>query len=131
MTCLDTDFIISVLRGEKNALIKLEEMEKRQEILSITSISAAELLKGAYNSREPKKEVPKIIAYLNSLNVLEFDVECANIFARIWYNLKKDGTMISEFDILVASTVIRNDETLLTKNIKHFEKIPELRINTW
>lgn len=131
MTCLDTDFIVSLLRENKDALRKFEELEKVQAIMTVSSITAAELVKGAYNSMDPDKEISRVMEYLESLYVLDFDFQCAKTFGRIWNDLKKRGKMINEFDILLASTIINNDEVLLTKNIKHFEKIPELKIKSW
>ena len=131
MTCLDTDFVISLFRGEKNTVIKLRELEDSQKTLYITTASVAELLKGAYNSKQYEKEISRIMMFLESVDVLDFDIKSAHLFAKIWYDLKKSGRMIDEFDILVASTVHSNDETLLTKGIKHFEKISALKIDTW
>ncbi len=128
MTCLDTDFLISFMRGEENSLKKIEELEKKQELLSTTSINATELLKGSYNSKNPKKELIKVKMYLETLEILDFDYESAIIFSKIWYKLKKKGNIIQDFDILIASIAIENDEALLTKNIKHFEKIEGLKL---
>ena len=128
MTCLDTDFLISFIRGNEDSLKKIKELEEREELLSTTSINVAELLKGAYNSKNPTKELMKVNVYLDALEILDFDYESAIIFSKIWYKLKSKGKIIQDFDILIASIAIENGETLLTKNIKHFEKIEELKL---
>lgn len=38
---------------------------------------------------------------------------------------------IEDADLLIASIAVSNDETLLTKNVKHFERVPLLIISSW
>ena len=42
--------------------------------------------------------------------------------------LKKSGTIIADMDLMIASIAIENNCTLLTNNLKHFERISELRV---
>ncbi|MBL7169430.1 MAG: type II toxin-antitoxin system VapC family toxin [Candidatus Aenigmarchaeota archaeon] len=130
MTCLDTDFLVSLMRGDENSTQRLTKLEERRELLTTTSINVAELLKGAYSSENPKKEMLKVDMYLDALEILDFDYESAEIFSKIWNRLKKKGDIIPDFDILIASIAIENNEILLTKNIKHFKKIKELKLES-
>ena len=50
------------------------------------------------------------------------------IFARIRAALRRRGQMISDFDILIASTALQYELTLLTRNTRHFARIPNLRL---
>jgi len=49
-------------------------------------------------------------------------------FARIRGELRKAGRAIGDFDILIAASAIRHDLVLITRNIRHYERIPELKI---
>lgn len=44
---------------------------------------------------------------------------------------KKTGRIIDDMDLLIASTAIAENMILVTHNTKHFEKIPNLRIQDW
>jgi tRNA(fMet)-specific endonuclease VapC len=45
--------------------------------------------------------------------------------------LQKAGKMISDFDLLIGCTSIANDLTLITDNIKEFERINNIKIENW
>ncbi len=51
-------------------------------------------------------------------------------FASIRADLRRRGRMIADFDIVIASTAIERNLMLLTRNQRHFERIPELRFLT-
>ena len=45
--------------------------------------------------------------------------------------LKKSGLIIDEFDILIGATAIANNMILVTRNIKHFERLENIKIDNW
>jgi predicted nucleic acid-binding protein len=49
-------------------------------------------------------------------------------FAHIRGALRRTGNIISDLDILIAATAIQHNLTLVTRNIKDFERIPDLNI---
>ncbi len=51
--------------------------------------------------------------------------------AEIYVYLKKEGNLIEDADILMASTAIVEDLVLITNNIKHFKRVKGLRIDNW
>lgn len=60
MVCLDTSFIIALLRHDQNAEKKLEEYLASRVKLSTTPITACELFKGAYRSKKREVEIKKL-----------------------------------------------------------------------
>jgi predicted nucleic acid-binding protein len=50
-------------------------------------------------------------------------------FARIRADLRRGGRLISDLDLLIAATAIHHDLTLITRNVRHFERIPALSIS--
>ena len=51
--------------------------------------------------------------------------------AEIYVYLKKEGNLIEDADILMASTAIVEDLVLITNKIKHFKRVKGLRIDNW
>lgn len=45
--------------------------------------------------------------------------------------LKKEGNLIEDADILMASTAIVKDLVLITNNLKHFKRVKDLKLDNW
>ena len=55
----------------------------------------------------------------------------ANIYASAKQHLIENGQAIDDFDILIAATAMDSDITVVTDNEKHFNRIPNLKIENW
>jgi len=128
MTCLDTDFIIDLLRRKPAAESKLEELTTDGDKLTTTPLNASELYKGAYNSSRPIEEAKKVRHLLDTLDILEFSTAASETFGKLSIELQRKGNNIGDFDLLIASIALTHGEPLLTKNAKHFSKVPGLAV---
>lgn len=45
--------------------------------------------------------------------------------------LESEGKRIDDFDILIGSTAVKNNLVMVTDNIKHLERIPNIKIENW
>ncbi|MDX9796710.1 MAG: PIN domain-containing protein [Sulfurimonadaceae bacterium] len=126
---LDSDILIYFLKGNKNVVN--EVLKHDLSDLYITRINCTELLYGAYNSTKIKGNLTKINAFLAQFTVLEFDEKSSKIFAQLKAKLKKEGNIIADMDLMIASITIANQEMLATNNHKHFERIKELKRVVW
>lgn len=126
---LDSDILIYFLKGNKNVVN--EVLKHDLSDLYITRINCTELLYGAYNSTKIKENLTKINAFLAQFTVLEFDEKSSKIFAQLKAKLKKEGNIIADIDLMIASITIANQEMLATNNHKHFERIKELKRVVW
>lgn len=125
MVFLDSSIIIDFLRNKQETLNKIRKLYESNAELSTSSINVFELLKGALRS---SKETPeKVYSFLSNIKILNFDSESAKKSAEIFEELRKRGELIDIADLMIASVVIMNNETLLTDNRKHFERISEIR----
>ena len=131
MACLDTTFLVDLIRGEKKVLDTLEKLEKSEENISISSISVMELVMGASISNNASIENDKIMKLLESLIILNFDKDCAVLAGEIQAPLRKKGNLIDLEDIMIGATAVNQNEILITKNKKHFERIPNLEVETY
>lgn len=127
MVCLDTDFLIAYLRDDNAALKKLEGMQS--DTICTTVINAFELYKGVYRTKENVKELYKVKELLNSLELLALDDESAEKAGKLDADMKSNS--VGESDLLIASIVLKNSETLLTRNVKHFERVHGLAVESW
>jgi len=126
MVCLDSDILINYLRREQRAINLFKKSQEEGKQLCTTSINSFELIKGIPRSSKVDKQ--KVLDFLSNFKIYEFDFEVSKIAAEIFENLKSDGQIIDLADIMIASTVIKNGETLATLNLSHFNRINNLQI---
>jgi predicted nucleic acid-binding protein len=62
--------------------------------------------------------------------VLGLDETIVTIFGRERGRLRAAGTLIGDFDLLVAATALHQNLTLLINNRSHFERIDGLRMES-
>ena len=126
---LDSDILIYFLKGKQEIV---EQFVKHSPDELLTSrINYTELLYGAYNSTRIERNLQTILEFLENFEILEFDKRAAKIFAAEKARLKKRGTIVADMDLMIASIAIANDIALVTNNIKHFERIKDLRLVRW
>lgn len=130
MVCLDTSFLIDLINGRID-VDYLEQNFSSDEIF-IASPAIIELVKGLHlkqNSKnvkpEEEDETKKIISLFSTLDLGR---EEAVLAGEIEAKLSNEGTMIDLEDIMIAAICLSNNEPLVTKNKKHFEKIHGLQI---
>lgn len=126
---LDTDTIIYWLKGNQD--IEAKACMAGLDALAYSIISHAELYFGAYNSEQVEKNLQAIQLLRQKLKLLPFDENSALIFGKTKSGLKKQGNIILDADIMIASIAQANNLTLITNNSKHFTRIPGLKIENW
>ena len=125
---LDTNICIHFFRGKFNLNKKIKEV--KLENCAISEITLAELIFGAENSSNPKKNYELIDIFSEQIKILPI-FNSINIYAKEKVKLRKNGTMISDFDLLIGSTAISNELIMVTENVKEFERISDIKIENW
>ncbi|HLD05412.1 MAG TPA: type II toxin-antitoxin system VapC family toxin [Candidatus Nanoarchaeia archaeon] len=131
LVLLDSDILIALGRKNQDALRKIKELEKRNDSLATTVFSEAELFEGVYGSNDREKTWAEVLTLLQDIPRIPFEDTAPQIAARIFYELKKRGAMIGTVDVFIASIVLAGNDVLITRNKKHFDKIPGLQIEEW
>ncbi|MEI6147392.1 MAG: VapC toxin family PIN domain ribonuclease, partial [Methylococcales bacterium] len=63
--------------------------------------------------------------------LVNFNAESAQLFGMIKADLKQQGNIILDADIMIAAIAVSNRLTLITNNEKHFIRIPNLSLENW
>ena len=126
---LDTDTIIYFLNMNSSVKGRIE-IEKTKNI-SISIITLFELYFGAYNSHRIKENIHTINRLRNVIHVFQINESILNSFGKTKTSLKKAGELIGDFDLVIATTALAHNLTLITNNISHFQRIPSLKIENW
>jgi predicted nucleic acid-binding protein len=122
---MDTSILIDILRNEPYAKELVTEMDLKREYMT-TSINEFELLAGSLFIGPRSYERAQLL--LSRFTVLEFDKDSVDEAARIYSASRKKGKEIPMRDAMIAGIVKANGKILLTRDKKHFQKIPGLQI---
>ncbi|HEY8719866.1 type II toxin-antitoxin system VapC family toxin [Pengzhenrongella sp.] len=125
---LDTNALIDVLRGPGSSV------ESRLRTLPPSAVGVSvivlhELYYGAYRSRRSEENLA--IVEEVGLDVVEMTREDAREAGRIRASLASMGTPIGPFDVLIAGQAIARGVTLVTHNLREFERIEGLSLEDW
>lgn len=121
MIIADTDVLIDYLEGRGLGAEAVFQALRRDE-LQTTTINYFELLAGAHRRRQQES----ILALLESIQVLPLDVDAALRAAELHRQLERSGIGIGMGDSLIAGIALARGATLLTRNQRHFERVPGL-----
>ena len=104
-----------------------------QDDRATSSVSLAELLFGAYRAGPRSEELLRMIAreVPGKMWVLPFDEEAAEEYGRLSAHLEARGAPIGEADTQIAAIALANDLTVVTGNVRHFERVPGLTVENW
>ncbi|CAK7034619.1 MAG: tRNA(fMet)-specific endonuclease VapC [Desulfovibrio sp.] len=127
---LDTNICIYMIKN------KPPEVRKHFELLvpgdiAISSITVAELQYGVEKSAAREKNALALEAFLLPLEVASFDTDSALAYGKIRAGLERQGTPIGGMDMLIAAQAIAQGFTLVTHNLKEFNRVPGLKCETW
>ena len=126
---IDTEWVIDFLRGKKDTVSKITNLYDKG--ISISVISLSELYEGVYGFKNTENHLEKLEEFLDGVTVLDVNQEIAQVFGKERVKLRKSGNLIDNFDLMIASTCLFYDLTLLTNNLKHFERIKDLKIGRY
>ncbi len=121
MILADTDVLIDYLEGRGPGAEAVSQA-LRLDQLQTTTINYFELLAGARRRRQQES----VLALLESIPVLPLDVDAARRAAEVRQLLERSGIGIGMGDSLIAGIALARGATLLTRNRRHFERVPGL-----
>jgi tRNA(fMet)-specific endonuclease VapC len=93
--------------------------------------TVSELVYGALKSDRPEQNLSQVDLLLEAVTVLTLDESAARRCGRIKNQLRRQGLLIAEPDLQIASIALENALPLVTHNQKHFKRIPDLILRDW
>lgn len=127
---LDTNIITAILKGNHKVLQRAQEALSTGTEVLINCISYYEIKRGLLAVKATKK-LEKFDLFCRTFGLLLFDT--LTIFdegATIYADLKKQGRLIEDADILIAS-LVKAKNYVLVSNDTHFTRIKDLKIENW
>ena len=127
---LDADALIALLKGETDAEKAIRNLEEKDDQVSTTIISAYELLRGAYISSSPDKNLAEVQELLSNIEVLDLTLQACEEASKIYRDLRKKGCLIGEDDVLIAGIAQARAKAIVTRD-SHFKLIQGIDTVEW
>ncbi len=123
---IDTDRVAEFLKPRGRGASLLPEIAAAG--LAISIITYAELYEGVHYGRDPVAGLNGLERFLTEAEVLGISQAVARRAAVIRGALRRAGIPVALPDVLIAATAMEHDLTLVTGNLRHFGRIPDLRL---
>jgi tRNA(fMet)-specific endonuclease VapC len=137
MLVLDTDHLVELDRGSSQGVALQRKLEDAGDAVATTIISAEEQFRGwlaqLHRQRDPHEQIAtyqrlqRRIAFFAAWHVLPWDTDAADILQ----GLRRQRVRIGTMDLKIASIVLAHDATLLSRNLRDFQQVPNLRVEDW
>jgi tRNA(fMet)-specific endonuclease VapC len=127
---LDTNIISAFLKKDLRVVSRVSDYLESFDRLTINIISYYEILRGLKDLGNEEK-LRKFEEFVQENEFISIGKDTVIKAAEIYAYLKKQGNLIEDADILMASIAIVENSVLVTNNIKHFERIESLATENW
>lgn len=125
---LDTNICSAHLKGDRNVFNRCVQHSGG---LHVSSITVGELYSWVFRSKSPPDRLAALEEFFHDVMILDLDATVARTFGQLRAALLDAGRPTPEVDLLIASTAVYHDLTLVTHNVRDFAHISGLRVEDW
>lgn len=126
---LDTNIAIYVIK--RKPLSALQLFNEHAGRMAISAITLAELLHGAEKSNAPARSLSVVEDFCSRLAVLPYGPKAAQHYGSIRNALEKQGQPIGINDLHIAAHARSEGLTLVSNNLREFERVEALQLANW
>lgn len=126
---LDTNTLSDLIRNPRGALVR--RLGATEPDTVCTSIVVACELRFGAKRKGSDALTHRVEQLLTALTVLPFDEPADHHYADIRAVLERAGTPIGSHDLFIAAHARSRGMTLVTHNMREFERVPGLRVQDW
>src|SRR3954447_17997692 len=121
---VDSDYVADYLRGRSPAVDVLAQLAP--EGLAISLITYGEIYEGIYFGTNRERYERGFRLFLRGVDVLTLNRRVMQRFAQMRGELRQSGKLIGDMDLLIGATALHYNLTIVTHNVRHFQRIPSL-----
>ena len=130
MYLLDTDTVIYLLNGHPVRVVENFKINYRKP-KAISIITYGELVYGCQKSNYAAENLVKLREGIKDYRLIDVTRPVMDCFGEIKAFVKKSGTPLEGFDLLIGCTALTLNYAVVTNNVKHYQKIPGLKVVNW
>ena len=127
---LDTNICIYLIKKRPPEVLERFRQHSPQDV-AISAITLFELEYGVEKSQYPQRSKNALAKFLLPLKIINLDRFSAIEAAIIRAQLEKKGMPIGPYDLLIAGLARSQEMTLVTNNVKEFERVVSLHLENW
>jgi tRNA(fMet)-specific endonuclease VapC len=131
MYCFDTDTLSAVIRRDPplHLVRRLAQIPPTEQ--ATTTINLGELLYGAAKrgSERLTRQVREVVS--TAASILPFDESAAEVYGPLRARLESEGRRLDEPDLRIASIALSRELIVVTGNVRHFVRVPDLAVENW
>ena len=133
MYLLDTDILSNLVKRTPSTALVAKLASVPQEEQFTSAITLGEMVYGAYRLQTHTHLLLERLdrTLLPNLPVLPFDVAAAHRYGEVRAELERRGTPLAEADLRIGAIALSRSLTVVTGNVRHFERIPDLSVENW
>lgn len=129
---LDTNILIYLIKQHPPVVAQRVDALPAEDRLCMSFITWAELLKGAERSTRKSEVLRRLDALARQVSVLyPGGPAICRHYAEQFTRLKDAGTPIGANDLWIACHALAEDATLVTHNLREFERVSGLKLQDW
>lgn len=130
MIILDTDAVSELMRPRPSPTLVARLAETPVDEQATTTITVGELAYGAHKAGRPEL-LSKALGLLGGVQVYDFDRAAAALYGSLRARLERAGERLADPDLRIAAIAVLHAATVITGNVRHFQRIPELVVQDW
>ena len=127
---LDTNVVSAIITGRQTVLGRVAQVLQDDHVITLNAICYYETLRGLLHVKHRRK-YRLFETLVEEHHTLPLDIGVLDEAAQIYHQLREQGRLIEDADILVAAIARFYQAILVTRNIKHFARIERLNIENW
>jgi tRNA(fMet)-specific endonuclease VapC len=129
MYALDTNTVLDYFRGKGQVAARLLATPPSE--VGLPAIAAYEVWVGVLGSQNAKRRQVEYERFLAVVAILPFDAVAGRRAADLRLALERKGELIGPMDMLIAATALAHGATLVTRNVREFDRVPGLTVVNW
>jgi tRNA(fMet)-specific endonuclease VapC len=127
---LDTNICIYIQRHKPpSVLTRFESLKLGQAVISV--VTWGELIYGAVKSQQSILVFSLLDEFVGLVPVIPMAPNCGKVYGQARADLEIIGQPIGNNDLWIAAHALATGLTLVTNNVREFERIPQLKIENW
>ena len=127
---LDTNICIYAIKHKPEKVFR-KLLKTDPEDVCISSVTYAELVHGVEKSAAKERNRIALILLLSNIEIMSFDTKAAEEYGKVRADLENRGEVIGPLDLMIAGHAKSLNCTLVTNNIKEFQRVKGLKTANW
>lgn len=127
---LDTNICIYAIKHKpEQVFLRLQNCNPSE--ICISAVTYAELVHGVEKSQAIEKNRVALAMLLSNIEIMKFDSYAAEGYGKVRAELERAGIPIGPLDMMIAGHAKSLGYTVVTNNIKEFQRIKGLKLENW